>query len=705
MIKVLPLADGLVELCFDRTGAAINKLDRKTIEEWRAATAQIGANADVRGVLVTSAKDAFIVGADINEFGAMFQLDDERMTAGTLRSNEVLNAFEDLDVPTVVAINGLALGGGLEMTLSASARVMAVTAQVGLPEVKLGLFPGLGGTVRMARLAGVAAAAEWIADGKPRQAGAALEAGVVDKVCVPEALRETALALLRDAAAGRLDWRAARQRKYLPVAAAMHNALNATRAGLPGAAAHQPAAAMALALLEDAAGLDRDGALLLEARRFTRVARTQAAASLVQIFHNEQALKKLARRHGADGGKVARAAVLGAGIMGGGIAYATALHGTPVRLKDLSEQKLAAGVGEAERQLARQVRTGRLPQARAAAVLASITPQLDFAGFDGVELAVEAVVENLAVKHAVLRELEAELGEGAVIATNTSSLRIADIAAPLARPGNLVGMHFFNPVPAMPLVEVIQGPMTSGAAVATAAGFVVAMGKTPIVVKDCPGFLVNRVLTAYIRAFLQLVAEGADFEQVDRAMEAFGWPMGPAWLEDVIGIDTGSHVNDVISAGYPERMPPLAQDALRLMAEHQRHGQKNGAGFYRYAAGPDGRGQRSPAPEAHALLAQIQPNGRREFGDGEIVERLMLPLMVEAARALEDGVAGSTAEIDMALLLGLGFPKYLGGPLKYMDWLGMDQVLRQCEKYAHLGEQYVATPAMRAMAAAGARYH
>jgi 3-hydroxyacyl-CoA dehydrogenase/enoyl-CoA hydratase/3-hydroxybutyryl-CoA epimerase/enoyl-CoA isomerase len=708
-IEVTRLGDGIIEICFNRAQSSINKLDQQTLREWQEATRLIAAASDARGVLVTSGKEVFIVGADINEFGAMFKMPNEEMSAHNLRSNQVFVDFEDLDLPTVAAINGLALGGGLEMTLSAAGRVMSATAQIGLPEVNLGLFPGFGGTVRMARIAGPAVAVDWIASGRPHKAETALAQGVVDQVCAPERLRETALAWLHDAAAGAIDWRALQQCKREPVAltaAELHAVFDAARERVAASAKpHQPAAAMAVAMMEQAAVADRAGALALEAHHFANVAKTQAAASLVQAFHNDQTLKKLFREHARTARKVGQAAVLGAGIMGSGIAYASAVKGVPVRLKDVADEKLAAGIAEVGRQLERQIKAGRLSRARADEVLASVVPQTGFDGFGGVDLVIEAVVEKLAVKHAVLTQLEDMVGDDTIIASNTSSLRIDDIAQPLKRPENFVGMHFFNPVPMMALVEVIKGSRTSDVAVSTTVGYVVAMGKTPIVVKDCPGFLVNRLLTPYIRAFMELVVEGADFVQVDRAMEAFGWPMGPAYLEDVIGIDTGTHVSDIISAGYAQRMPPLAHDALQLMARHQRFGQKNGAGFYRYTAGANGRPVKSAAPETYALLAQIQPNGEREFSDREIVERMMLSMLVEAAHALEDGVVGTPAELDMAMTLGLGFPRYLGGPLKYADWLGLAEVVRLGEQYGHLGAQYRPTPTMRSMAVSGAPYY
>ncbi len=708
-IRVQAIDDGFVELCFDREGDVINKLDARTVRELGDATRVIAAAEGLRGVLVTSAKSVFIVGADITEFGAMFKLSVDDMAAVNGKSNDVFNAFEDLPVPSVVAINGFALGGGLEMALSASARVMSTDAQVGLPEVKLGLFPGFGGTVRLPRVAGVQVAVDWIASGKPAKAAEALQAGVVDEVTAPEQLRDAALALLRKAATGEFDWKQRRARKLGPLtlAAAERDSLFAAAkvqvAKTSGK--HQPAAMAAVELMERAVVLDRTGALSDEGHAFATIAKTQAASAMVQTFLSDQVLKKLFKKHAKNARPLKQGAVLGAGIMGGGIAYTSAQRGTPVKLKDIAQGQLDLGIGEARKQLAKMVKNGRLKQEKADGILASIAPQLDYAGFDDVDVVIEAVVENIGLKHRVLAELERVVRDDTVIASNTSSLRIDDIAVSLVRPENFVGMHFFNPVPVMPLVEVIQGSRTSEQAVSTAVGYAVAMGKTPIVVKDCPGFLVNRILTAYMRGFLQLVADGADFERVDKVMEAFGWPMGPAYLEDVVGIDTGSHVSDIISAGYPDRMPRLELDALRLMAENKRFGQKNGIGFYRYETDPNGKPRRSVADDTRGLLARIQPKGTSEFTDQEIVDRMMLPLIIEAAHALEDGVVASPTELDMALLLGIGFPAYLGGALKYADWLGLGEVNARAERYSALGKAYEPTARMREMAAAGARYY
>lgn len=708
-IEVLHLQDGLVELHFNRRGAVVNKLDAHTIDEFVLATQRIAASPEVRGVLVTSAKDVFIVGADITEFGATFQRSAEDIARGTRATNELINAFEDLNIPSVAAVNGFALGGGLEIALLSPMRVMSTAAQIGVPEVKLGLIPGLGGTVRLSRLIGLDIAMEWVASGKQVTAPAALAAGVVDEIVPPERLRESALNLLTRAVRGEVDWRPAQQRKLVRVPLSVEEVAGIGEAARVQSVArsgkHQPAAVMGIAMMVKAAAHDRYAALDLEAAAFGRIARTQAAASLVQMFLNDRALKKLFKGHAQEARPVKQVAVLGAGTMGGGIAYISALCGAKVRLKDIAQSQLDRGMAEAGKQIAKLVKSGRIDEAKAEAVRTAITPQLGEAGFVELDCVIEAVVENLDVKRKVLVALEGAVGPETVIASNTSSLRIDDIARPLARPENFVGMHFFNPVPVMRLVEVIRGVKTSDSAVSTAVGYAVAIGKTPVVVKDCPGFLVNRILTPYINAFVQLIADGADFEQVDRSMEAFGWPMGPAYLQDVVGMDVGAHVADVIRAGYLHRMLPIERDVIKLMVANRRYGQKSGAGFYRYWNDQTGRPRKSSAPEAHALVATLQLQGQREFSDAEIVERMMLPMIVEAAHALEEEVVATPAELDMALLLGVGFPAYAGGALKYADWLGLDRAVKLCDKYSSLGPQYGATRRMREMAEARERYY
>lgn len=699
------IAGDFAELNLTRADAAINKLDRRTLDELARAAELLERAEGLRGLLVSSALDVFVVGADITEFGELFARSREDIVSHTWQANQLFERLAALPLPSVVAINGFALGGGLELALAFDYRVMSDAARIGLPEVSLGLIPGYGGTVRLPRLTCVEVALDWIVSGKPQSASAALTAGVVEQRVPASELRDSALALLAQAADGALDWSTRRSQRLgavvsEPLADTFQAAHERLRTG-----PHQPARGLLIDLLEQAWGQTHLQALRLEGETFGQVAKTQAAASLVRTFLNDQLVKKVGKTQRGAKAAIDQAVVLGAGIMGGGIAYTSALHGTPVRMKDIRQQALDLGMAEADKLLARQVSAGRLSEERAAQVRAAIVPQLDYQGFDQADVLVEAVVESLAVKHSVLCEVEREVGADTVLLSNTSSLRIDELAKPLARPQNFAGMHFFNPVPVMPLVEIIRGERTGDHAIATAVSLALAMGKTPIVVQDGPGFLVNRILAAYIRAFLQLLSDGADFAEVDRVAEAFGWPMGPAYLEDVVGLDTGSHVCDLIFAGYPERMPAVPGDAFKALLAEGRLGQKSGAGFYRYEAGPGGRPRKFPDPRAAELVAAARLGPARCFDDGEIIERLMLPLIIESIHALQEGVVASAAELDTALLLGLGFPAYLGGALVYADWLGAEHLLQRCAHYAALGPAYEAPALLRELAAHGGHFY
>jgi 3-hydroxyacyl-CoA dehydrogenase/enoyl-CoA hydratase/3-hydroxybutyryl-CoA epimerase/enoyl-CoA isomerase len=701
-IRLNLLEPEIAELTFDRQGDSINKLDVRTIEELRAATAELRARRDVRGLLVTSAKPVFIVGADIFEFSGLFARPEEQIAAHIGAQSEVFRSFEDLDMPVVTAINGVAFGGGLEMALASDYRVAARTAQLGLPEVKLGLFPGYGGTVRLPRLAGSTVAIDWITTGRARSAGESAADHVIDAVVEPESLRAAALEHLKTALASGA-WRERRVARHGPFSLDTQ-AVEKARARLQGSAAREPAALTALELLVACAAMDRDTALRQESLAFGRIARTQAAASLVQLFVNEQRVKGKAKAHARRARPVRRVGVVGAGIMGGGIAYSSAMSGAQVLLQDIAPKALEQGVAEARKQLDKQVRNARLTEQRAAQVLSAIRPQADYARFEELDLVIEAVVENLRIKRGVLAAVEQSTGAAAIVATNTSSLSLVDLGEDLRRPENFLGMHFFNPVPVMPLVEIVRGPDSAPQTVDSAVGFATALGKTPIVVRDCPGFLVNRILTAYLLGYYFALRDGADLHETDRIMEQFGWPMGPAYLQDVIGLDTMLHVIEVIAAGYPQRMAYGFALPLEQLLKHNRLGQKSGAGYYRYAADPKGKPAKLADPQITALLPPLRADGARSLSDQETVERLMLPMMIEAALCLEEGVADSPEEIDLALVLGLGFPRYAGGPLKYADWLGLPHVVERCDAYAALGALYRPTQRMRDMARRGEHY-
>jgi len=534
-ITVKALESGIVELNFDLKGESVNKFNRLTLNELRQAVDAIKADASVKGVIVTSGKDVFIVGADITEFVDNFKLPDEELVAGNLEANKIFSDFEDLGVPTVVAINGIALGGGFEMCMSADYRVMSTAAKVGLPEVKLGIYPGFGGTVRLPRLIGVDNAVEWIASGKENGAEDALKVHAVDAVVAPEKLQEAALDLVKRAIAGELDYKAKRQPKLDKLklnAIEQMMAFETTKAFVAGQAGpNYPAPVEAIKSIQKAANFGRDKALEVEAAGFVKLAKTSVAESLIGLFLSDQELKKKAKAYDKQARDVKLAAVLGAGIMGGGIAYQSAVKGTPILMKDIREEGIQMGLDEASKLLGKRVEKGRLTADKMAQALNAIRPTMSYGDFGNVDIVVEAVVENPKVKHAVLAEVEGHVREDAIIASNTSTISINYLAQALKRPENFCGMHFFNPVHMMPLVEVIRGEKTSEVAIATTVAYAKKMGKSPVVVNDCPGFLVNRVLFPYFGGFARAIAHGVDFVRADKVMEKFGWPMGPAYRD------------------------------------------------------------------------------------------------------------------------------------------------------------------------------
>ena len=701
-------AGPIAELTFDNQNDSVNKFNAETVGELKAAGEAIAA-AGVKGLLVTSGKPVFIVGADITEFGKSFSEGEDKLLGWLEESNAVFNAIEDLDMPSVTAINGIALGGGFEMALATDYRVAGSKASVGLPEVKLGIFPGFGGTVRLPRLVGADNAIEWIAGGTPNKPEKALKIGAVDSVVEAGKEREAALAMLELAISGSFDWKARRAQKTGPLQLSPIEGMmvfETAKGFIAGKAGpHYPAPVEAVKGIQKAAGMGRDDALKVEHAGFAKVAQTTVADALIGLFLNDQYLKKLGKKHAKIAKEVNQAAVLGAGIMGGGIAYQSAVKGTPIIMKDIAEPALELGMGEATKLLAKQVERKKIDTAKMGKVLSSIRPTLNYGDFGEVDIVVEAVVENPKVKHAVLADVEKNVKDGTVLTSNTSSISISYLAEALEKPENFCGMHFFNPVHRMPLVEIIRGEKSSDEAIATTVAYASAMGKTPIVVNDCPGFLVNRILFPYFFGFGGLMSEGADFRQIDKVMEKFGWPMGPAYLNDVVGVDTSHHVGDVLAEGYPDRMKVTERSALDVLYENERFGQKNGKGYYEYVPDRKGKPKKVYNEEIESLLDEIRP-GRKEFSDEEIVERHMIPMIIETARCLEEGIVDSAQEADMGLIMGIGFPPFRGGALKYADTLGMANIVKLCdEKYSHLGKLFEPTEKMREMAASGARYY
>ena len=709
-ITVTMLEDGIANMQYNAENESVNKFDAETNKQFAEVVSALEKADDVKGLIVTSSKGVFIAGADITEFVASFKQPEEEIKDWVININDAFNRFEDLPFPKVAAINGAALGGGCEMTLVCEYRVMSDKAIIGLPETQLGIFPGFGGTVRTTRVIGIDNALELIATGTPKKALDALKLGLVDATVAADDLQDAAIDLVKKCISGELDWKAKREEKLVPVKLNQLEqamAFNSAK-GMIFAKANPkqyPAPALAIAAMEKHVNLPRDKAIEVEAAGFAKAAKTPQAESLVGLFLSDQLVKKLAKQHSKNAHEINEAAVLGAGIMGGGIAYQAASKGLPIIMKDIKSEQLDLGMGEASKLLGKMVERGKMTPVKMGETLSRIRPTLNYGDFAETDIVIEAVVENPNVKRAVLKEVEGLVKDDCILASNTSTISITFLAEALERPENFVGMHFFNPVSRMPLVEVIRGKKSSEEAISTTVALATKMGKVPVVVNDCPGFLVNRVLFPYFGAFDLLLKQGADFAHVDKVMEKFGWPMGPAYLIDVVGLDTGVHGAEVMAEGFPDRMKPDYKGAIELLYENKRLGQKNGVGFYKYEMDKRGKPKKVADEATYELLKTTTDSDKQTFDDQAIIDRTMLAFCNETVRCLEDNIVSTPSEADMAMIMGVGFPPFRGGPCRYIDQMGLDNYLALCEKYAYLGKAYEAPQKIRDMAAAGETFY
>lgn len=676
------------QLIFSAQGS-VNIFNKTAVSELTQAL-DILQQKTFDGLLVMSGHKDFILGADITEFTPLFEAGPDAVKEYLSVNIDNFNRLQSLPYPTVALLSGMTLGGGLEMALACDFRLADATAKVGLPEVKLGIIPGWGGTVRLPRLVGADTAIEWICSGKHYGADAALTSGVVDAVVAPAELRGAGADLITQIVAGQRDFKQRRRIKTEPLALNPIEAQLVFQSSIGVVAAkagkHYPAPVTAVKVMQKAAAMNGEDAQQAELDAFLTVAVSETARSLIQIFVSDQALGKKAKQWA----KLVKqpchqAAVIGAGIMGGGIAYQSALKGVPVVMKDIERKGIELGLKEANKLLHKQIERNRLTPREATEALSRIDPTLSYGDFTSVDVAVEAVVENEKIKQSVLREVEQALPGSAVLASNTSTISITRLAKALARPEQFCGMHFFNPVPAMPLVEVIRAEHTSEETLARVVSYALQLGKKPVVVNDCPGFLVNRVLFPYFAGFSLLVKDGVDFQRIDKVMESFGWPMGPAYLLDVVGLDTALHAEAVMAEGFPDRMARDYRSAMEILVEQKLLGQKSGSGFYTYST--DKRGKPSKAVNT-AALEQLAASDSLHISDNDIVMRMMIPMVNELARCLDEGVVSSAAEADMAMIYGTGFPAHRGGVLHWLDTVGVETFVNDMSAYEHLGALY-----------------
>ncbi|HCE3329831.1 TPA: fatty acid oxidation complex subunit alpha FadB [Vibrio parahaemolyticus] len=708
-LQVKEIQDGIAELSFC-SPKSVNKLDLATLESLDKALDALTSHQGLKGLMLTSDKDAFIVGADITEFLGLFAKTDAELDQWLQFANIIFNKLEDLPVPTISVLKGHTLGGGCECVLATDMRIGDKTTSIGLPETKLGIMPGFGGCVRLPRVIGADSAMEIITQGKACRADEALKIGLLDAVVETDALYESALQTLTSAINEKIDWQARRKQKTSPLTLSkLESMMSFTMAkGLVAQVAgpHYPAPMTAVITIEEGARFARNEALDIERKYFVKLAKSEEAKALVGLFLNDQYIKSIAKKAAKSASKdTERAAVLGAGIMGGGIAYQSALKGVPVLMKDIAQPSLDLGMTEASKLLNKRLAQGRIDGFKMAGILASITPSLHYAGIENSDVIVEAVVENPKVKAAVLSEVESHVGEDTVITSNTSTIPINLLAQSLKRPENFCGMHFFNPVHRMPLVEIIRGEKTSDETINRVVAYAAKMGKSPIVVNDCPGFFVNRVLFPYFGGFSMLLRDGADFTKVDKVMERkFGWPMGPAYLLDVVGIDTAHHAQAVMAEGFPERMGKQGRDAIDALFEANKYGQKNGNGFYSYTIDKKGKPKKTFTEDILPVLADVCAD-KQEFDEQTIIQRMMIPMINEVVLCLQEGIIATPQEADMALVYGLGFPPFRGGVFRYLDSVGIAEFVEMAKQHAELGAMYHVPQMLIDMAAKGESFY
>ncbi len=700
-LKFDELEGGLGRITFDLPGSKVNTLGRQVLEELAGIVARLESRSDLKGLVFMSGKPGqFIAGADLKEIAALSYVTPEQAGVMLEFGHRLFSKISRLPFPTVALIDGACLGGGTELVLALDERVASKAdhTQIGLPEVKIGLMPGWGGTQRLPRLIGLNAI-EMIAAGEAVSAQKARDLGLVFDAVPPDRLLDEGRRLieyLRDSGA----WTKNRETRSGPVSVsldALHFAF-AVAGGVVKAKTkgHYPAPLAAIGAIKDGLALPLDEALKVEQKAVQKLVGSPILANLIGIFFLKN---KLSRGDGArDVERLNKVGVLGSGLMGAGIAAAFARSRKKTVMLDVDDARLADGMNRAMDVVKGRIAIGRATPQDLADMLSRLVATTNHTLLADCDIVIEAVTENEALKREAYAKLKGVLRDDAIVASNTSTISITRMASAAPNPERFVGMHFFNPVDRMELVEVIRGKETSDATIAAVVELARQARKAPIVVNDCPGFLVNRVLFPYMNESLILAQEGAAIEAIDAASTRFGMPMGPITLTDLVGLETAVYAGKLLLAAYPDRSvaSPILVDMLK-----QGGGGKNALKFYLAKS-------KSSAPQVNPQVAEIvarHRTGDHAFDEAELTDRLFLPMLLEAVRVLEEGIVGDPGEVDMGLILGIGFPPFRGGILRYCDTLGAKNVLEKLERYAHRGRRYQAPESLVALAKSGGTFY
>jgi 3-hydroxyacyl-CoA dehydrogenase/enoyl-CoA hydratase/3-hydroxybutyryl-CoA epimerase len=700
----LDIQDSIGRLTLDYPGEKVNKLSAQFLLAFNDALAAVETDkTSIRALIIQSAKpDIFIAGADIEEIRSAS--DAAAVRESVMKVHEIFLRLEKLPFPVIAVINGACLGGGLELALACSYRIATdhPKTKIGLPEVMLGIIPGFGGTQRLTRTIGLQRALPLILTGKALDAKKAFRQGIVDRV-VPHANYEVhVLPFIEDILAGKHK-KLVRHRKPRGLMSALVESVgkpliysSARQSVMKQTHGHYPAPLDAIEAVRR--GLSRPllEGLAIEADYLSRLVVSSLSKYLINIYFLTEKIKK----HNGLSGKAVNArsidyaGVLGAGVMGGGIAQLLADRDIPVRLKDISMDAIALGMRSARKIFDSRVKRKRLTWTDVRRKMSFISGTLDYNGFRQNDVVIEAIVENMDVKKKVLSDLSTHISPTCVVASNTSSLSITEMAQAVSHPERFAGMHFFNPVHRMPLVEVIRGRQTSDGTVATLYEFAKRLGKTPIVVNDGPGFLVNRLLMPYLNEAGFLVEEGCPIDRLDRVMTAFGMPMGPCLLIDEVGIDVAYKVGKIFEQSFGSRVQ--GSHAVEKLYHKGRLGKKGQLGFYRHGK------ETLVDPDVYGIL---QPAATFNLSDDVMLQRMLFPMINEAARCLDESIVTSVDDIDIGMIFGTGFPPFRGGLMRYADVVGAPAITATLDTFSRTyGNRFEPCTRLRSMAAANGKF-
>lgn len=703
--------NGIAHLVFNMPNEKVNKLSTPVMEELEKALNVIDGNKAIRVLLISSEKEnIFIAGADINEIRNITNEKDAKEKVG--RGQRIMNKIENLKIPTVAVINGACLGGGLELALACTYRVAITNPKtvLGLPEVQLGIIPGFGGTQRLPKVVGLKESLKMILSGKPVAPQKAYKIGLIDLLVHEEFLTAELNKFVTEILKGDKNYFGKRRKsnKLEKIPFIKTFIYSVTKKGLYEKTKGKYLAPFAaLDVIRKTYGRTYGNiGYKIELNHFCDLVVGESCKNLIEIFFTNEDLKK---DSGVEANvktkEIKQAATIGAGIMGGGIAWLFSYKNINIRIKDISIDAIALGYQQITKIFAQLKKIRKVTQHEVNAHLAKVTSTFDYSGFRKADVVVEAIVENMEIKKKVLAEAEKNVNDDTIILSNTSSLSISEMATSLQKPERFAGMHFFNPVNRMPLVEVIRGEKTSDETIATVVQLTKKLGKTPIVVKDVAGFLVNRILLTYINEAAYLLQEGVSMTEIDEVIEYFGMPMGPFVLSDTVGIDVGIKVLQSLEEAYGKRMK-VAEIFRKINKDHKDLlGKKSGAGFYVY----DAKGDFSANPDMKQIVSDFLKKSnvkKPAIYDQDIIDRCILTMVNEAAKCLEENVIKNARYLDMAMIMGTGFPPFRGGILRYADSVGIDNVVKKLQEFEKTyGERFAVSPLLIEMSEQNQKFY